>query len=286
MSATEQRVPISSVRIVDRHRRDLGDLDELAMSILEVGLIQPIVVNAGLRLIAGQRRLLACQLLGWGDIPAVVTTRLVDAADLLKAERDENTCRKSMAPSELIALGLELEELEKPKARQRMAEAGRSAAPGRPAQSPLPRTEPFKTDNVVAAALGLGASNYYRAKVLVKAAGGGDERAAAAVEQMDRTGKITPAYNTYKGRPAAPAGSRPAPAEGPPPARRTLQRSQRDALASAVSTLRGLALGLEDLQELDPEITCEEAARWERDLSRVLRVLRNVHSKVKEHAQW
>ncbi|MFE5852535.1 hypothetical protein ACFQ61_04850 [Streptomyces sp. NPDC056500] len=49
------------------------------------------------------------------------------------------------------------------------------------------------TDAIVGQALGVGASTYYRAKTLVKAAETGDERAAAAVADMDRTGKVSPA---------------------------------------------------------------------------------------------
>lgn len=49
---------------------------------------------------------------------------------LLEAERDENTCRLDMKPSEKVALGLALEELEKPKARERKT--------GRPPISPDP----------------------------------------------------------------------------------------------------------------------------------------------------
>jgi len=38
------------------------------------------------------------------------------ASDRLRAERDENQCRKDFTPSELAALGRQLEELERPKA--------------------------------------------------------------------------------------------------------------------------------------------------------------------------
>jgi ParB-like chromosome segregation protein Spo0J len=56
--------PWSTRRIADiiigiRHRRDLGDIDSLARSIAEVGLLHPIVVRADGVLIAGQRRLAA-----------------------------------------------------------------------------------------------------------------------------------------------------------------------------------------------------------------------------------
>jgi ParB-like chromosome segregation protein Spo0J len=84
-----------------------------------VGLLQPVVVNPEGRLIAGQRRLQACKLLGWIEVDVHVVTGLDDARALLAAERDENTCRKDMTASELYALGKALEELERPKAAER-----------------------------------------------------------------------------------------------------------------------------------------------------------------------
>src|SRR5256885_12078944 len=60
-------------------RRDVDPaaLAELQASIRKAGLLQPVVVrpvpggNGGFELIAGERRLRACQALGWGEIPAV-----------------------------------------------------------------------------------------------------------------------------------------------------------------------------------------------------------------------
>ena len=58
---------IDQIQIGFRYRKDLGDLRALAQSIEEVGLLHPVVVTAEGRLIAGQRRLAACRLLGWAD---------------------------------------------------------------------------------------------------------------------------------------------------------------------------------------------------------------------------
>ena len=93
-------ISIADVRIVDRHREDLGDLTSLAESLAEIGQLQPIVVTSDLRLIAGGRRLAAAQTLGWDEIDAKIAHDLTDAAALLRAERDENTCRKAFAPTE------------------------------------------------------------------------------------------------------------------------------------------------------------------------------------------
>jgi ParB family chromosome partitioning protein len=56
--------PIDRIAVGTRHRRDMGDLDALAASIADVGLLQPIVVLPDGTLIAGERRLRAAQQLG------------------------------------------------------------------------------------------------------------------------------------------------------------------------------------------------------------------------------
>lgn len=63
---------IADIKIGERHRRDLGDLQPLAESINAFGLLHPITINAAGNLLAGARRLEACRLLGWTNIPVMV----------------------------------------------------------------------------------------------------------------------------------------------------------------------------------------------------------------------
>jgi ParB family chromosome partitioning protein len=63
---------IDEIEVGFRYRKDLGDLRSLADSIQTVGLLHPIVVTPEGRLITGQRRLEACRLLGWQEIPITV----------------------------------------------------------------------------------------------------------------------------------------------------------------------------------------------------------------------
>lgn len=61
----------------DRQRRatDRAALSELMVSIAQIGLVQPVVVRKlpeGYELIAGERRLKACKLLGYREIPCIV----------------------------------------------------------------------------------------------------------------------------------------------------------------------------------------------------------------------
>ncbi|MEU0992307.1 hypothetical protein, partial [Streptomyces sp. NPDC005953] len=58
--------------------------------------------------------------------------------------------------------------------------------------------------------------------------------------------------------------------------------SQRKALTEGVAALSGLCTGLATVTDLDDSIDAEEAARWARDLNQALRVLRSLHTKLKE----
>jgi hypothetical protein len=109
------KIAISEIEIGERTRKDLGDLTDLKQSIQDIGaLIQPIVLGPGNKLLCGARRLEAGRQLGWTEIDYVRSIDRDDAISLLKAERDENVCRKPMTPSELVTLGRRLEELERP----------------------------------------------------------------------------------------------------------------------------------------------------------------------------
>ncbi len=71
-------LPIDSIRPnPDQPRREFGreELQELTLSIAQVGLIQPLTVRpagTGYELISGERRLRACQMLGLREVPCIV----------------------------------------------------------------------------------------------------------------------------------------------------------------------------------------------------------------------
>src|SRR5438270_654118 len=85
-------------------RRDVDPaaLEELQASIRKAGLLQPVVVrpvpgvDGGFELIAGERRLRACQALGWEKIPAV--KREVDDRTVLTLALVENLQRDDLSP--------------------------------------------------------------------------------------------------------------------------------------------------------------------------------------------
>jgi ParB family transcriptional regulator, chromosome partitioning protein len=55
--------------------------------------LHPILIDGNGRLVAGARRLAGVRSLGWTDVPVRVVRSLSDAANALRAERDENTER-------------------------------------------------------------------------------------------------------------------------------------------------------------------------------------------------
>jgi ParB family chromosome partitioning protein len=88
-----------------RQNFDLGALDDLAASIREVGLLQPVVVRRVMpgryELVMGERRWRGCQLAGLEHIPAIVRDTPDD--DLLREALMENLHREQLNPLEEAA---------------------------------------------------------------------------------------------------------------------------------------------------------------------------------------
>ena len=96
-------LPLSQIRpnpYQPRQDVDPVALEELKASIRQAGLLQPVVVRTaregGYELIAGERRLRACQALGWERIPAV--KRDVDDRTVLTLALIENLQRDDLSP--------------------------------------------------------------------------------------------------------------------------------------------------------------------------------------------
>ena len=97
---------ISLINVHGRFRKDFGDIPALADSIKELGLLQPIGIDSGYRLVFGERRLRAFKHLGRDTIPV----RFVNLESLMKGELAENEFRKDFTPSERVAIGEAIEQ--------------------------------------------------------------------------------------------------------------------------------------------------------------------------------
>ncbi len=177
-------MPIDSIKIGPRHRRDLGDLQALADSIKHVGLLHPIVITSDGWLIAGQRRLAACRLLGW----STVRISIIDLEHVALGEQHENLVRKDLLPSEIVALKRALEPIEREAARQRQ---GRRTDL-HPAT--LAESEKGDTRDKLARYLGVGRTTIDRAAEVVEAAEREPEAYGHLVESMDRSGNVAAAH--------------------------------------------------------------------------------------------
>lgn len=113
-TAEETAVPSSGISLIDakrispnprqpRMRIDPGEIEELATSIREHGLIQPLIVTQGPHpgeyiLIAGERRLIASRQAGLKQVPAVI--REASERELVELALVENVQRADLNPLE------------------------------------------------------------------------------------------------------------------------------------------------------------------------------------------
>src|SRR4051794_1259433 len=114
-------LPLNTIKIENRCRRHMGDIDSLIASIEELGLLQPIVVTTAGHLIAGERRIEAYHRLGRKSIMCCVVDDAAAAWPHLVAEVHENTCREPFRPSEAVAAAENLLPLAAAAAWRRMA---------------------------------------------------------------------------------------------------------------------------------------------------------------------
>ncbi len=93
MTPPRHSLPINEIIVKDRQRElNQAHVDSLATSLSERGLIQPIVINQELRLIAGAHRLAAGKRLNWTHIDVVYKETLSDD-DLAELELTEDIKR-------------------------------------------------------------------------------------------------------------------------------------------------------------------------------------------------
>ena len=154
-------IPIDSVNVSTRIRKNVGDVSTLAASIEELGLLSPVVVNEDKELLAGERRLTACKSLGWTEIPVTVMST-DDAEKKLSIEIAENQQRTNFTREELINAGIELERIEKVKALERHGMRTDLM------ENLPPSYKPGKTRDIVAARLGMSGKQYEREKFILE----------------------------------------------------------------------------------------------------------------------
>jgi ParB-like chromosome segregation protein Spo0J len=231
-------ISLDRITIGDRARQEMRNIDSLAKSIKERGLLQPIVVRpdgGGYALVAGGRRIEAHRLLGRDTIDAHVAGSLADELEALLAEGEENTEREAFTPTEAVEHAERIRGIEEQRAAERrlagQRAGGPQAAKARLAADPeapvLVAVEPeakstlggnfppsvvaaeapkpsLKTRDQIAKATGMSGRTLEKARHVVEAARDLEapepvrEAAREAQAVMDRTGKVDPAFKKVK----------------------------------------------------------------------------------------
>ena len=207
------KVKIENIKIMERIRKEITKIDELAEDIRANGLLNPVTVmiieGEKLRLLAGLRRLRAVEKLGHDDIDVNIVSP-ADAEAALRIEISENEQRVGFTFSEQMDFARLLEEIEREKAGQRVSagqsQGGKTSGNGRVKEKScsVPLGAPSKkgkTRDIVAEKLGMGKTNYVRAKYIAENA------PAEIIEELDSgKRKIRPTYDELrsKARPGQP----------------------------------------------------------------------------------
>jgi N6-adenosine-specific RNA methylase IME4 len=187
------KLPINKIKVRNRYRKNLGDISSLAASIKEVGLLHPIVVRPGGRLIAGERRLRACKSLGWKSVPVTY----VDLKNVVKGEFAENAHRKDFLPSEIDAIRRAIEPYEKKAAKERQRQHG-NTAPGRKKHSGKVAPSVGRTRDKVSAFAGISGRTLEKIRAIIGAAKREPRKFGPLVDEMDRTKRVDGVYRKLR----------------------------------------------------------------------------------------
>ena len=176
-------IPIDAIRFGRRYRKALGNLNLLKGSIEEIGLLHPIVITPDNRLIAGQRRIEACKMLGWTEIPAHV----VPLEDIVRGEFAENMVRKAFEIDEEIAILRALRPMEEAAAKERQGTRTDLV-------ENFHNVSGCKTRDKLGAYLGKSGRTIAKQEEVVDAAEAEPERFGKLLADMKRTGRVDGPY--------------------------------------------------------------------------------------------
>lgn len=283
MTATTNAPPGSSVRIASislgcRRDRELGDLSGLAASIAAEGLAHPVVLTADGRLVSGRRRLAACAMLGWSQIPAVKVTAVPEALEHLEAELADPRHTRPLTVAEAMSLDFALRELQwwplKPPGPRGK---GPQAPPGTQRRERIARVLAMNTQTYTRARTLWTASRGYREfkqkRHPVTAAD--QQHARELIAGITDRSEVFRAYGTYKR--GAPGPLAPA-ANG----RRLPVRDQARAIDAALAALHGVITGLRGTGEISPAVPADVAARWESETTAAIKTLNAFRKTLRE----
>jgi ParB family chromosome partitioning protein len=136
---------LDRICVGERARREMRNIDSLARSIRERGLLQPVVVRPdgdNYALVAGGRRIEAHRALGFDEIPAHIAETLGDELEALYAEGEENTEREEFTPTEAVEHAGRIRSIEEQRAADRKRAGQRAGGPRAAAARAVDATAP------------------------------------------------------------------------------------------------------------------------------------------------
>src|SRR4030043_377944 len=119
------KIKIDQITVNERVRKlfDSDKLQQLSDSIKQFGQIQPIIIDQSNQLIAGERRLRACQLAGM-EVVEVERREIKDDWERKAIELEENICREDLTWQEEVRAKAELHSLYQEKFGETVSEGG------------------------------------------------------------------------------------------------------------------------------------------------------------------
>ena len=187
---------ISSIKVVERIRKEINKIDELAEDIKRNGLINPVTVmetpDKGYQLLAGLRRLKAVQLLRWKKIEIYLVSPS-DAEAALRIEISENEQREPFNFTEKMDFAQLLADIEKAKAHERKSLGGKGGL--KEDTDPGPYLQSGESRDIIGKKIGMSGRQYDRAKYITKNA------SQEILDDLD-SGKrlIRPTYDEMKAK--------------------------------------------------------------------------------------
>ena len=187
---------IDNIKVAKRIRKEITKIDELAADIERNGLLNPVTVmstdSRNFKLLAGFRRLKAVEKLGWDEVEVNIVSP-ADAEAAVMIEISENEQREPFTFSEKMDFARILEEIEKEKALERKSLGGKGGLEQHTPQ--VADVKKGETREIVAEKIGMGKTNYDRAKYIV------DNAPDEIIEELD-SGKraIRPTYDELKAK--------------------------------------------------------------------------------------
>lgn len=107
MTTIQKEIPLADINVGERFRKDYGNIAELAETIRDKGLLQPLTVDQDLNLLTGGRRYQALALLETELVPVLIRNTSSDV-DAREVELIENVFRKDLTWQERAQLEAEI----------------------------------------------------------------------------------------------------------------------------------------------------------------------------------